>query len=97
MNDFRRSAILTGIRHTMKKQDDKWGADRDLPDLTWLRIIVEEIGEVARTLEPSDETPAVLCLRNATSLASSQRKRRGGGLRNRIWQPNLRADHGVVS
>jgi NTP pyrophosphatase (non-canonical NTP hydrolase) len=29
-------------------QDEKWGANRSLPNRTWLAILVEEVGEVAK-------------------------------------------------
>jgi NTP pyrophosphatase (non-canonical NTP hydrolase) len=38
------------IEEELKRQDEKWGADREQPDYVWLLILVEEIGEVAKAI-----------------------------------------------
>lgn len=38
------------MEEEMKRQDEKWGADREQPDYVWLLILVEEIGEVAKAI-----------------------------------------------
>lgn len=42
--------ILEEIRRERKRQDRKWGADRNLENTLWLTILVEEVGEVADTI-----------------------------------------------
>ena len=39
---------LQEIRAERARQDAKWGADRRLDPRTWLAVLVEEVGEVAR-------------------------------------------------
>lgn len=43
----RRGFIMDAIREERKRQDDKWGADRDLHPFEWLAILKEEVGEAA--------------------------------------------------
>jgi len=44
------------VKDERGRQDAKWGSQRDLPDRTWLAILVEEVGEVAKAmLEHDDE------------------------------------------
>ena len=38
------------IAKERKRQDDKWGADRDLNDGMWLAILVEEVGEASEAI-----------------------------------------------
>ena len=46
---------LEQITAERRRQDEKWGANRDLPDRTWLTILIEEVGECARaSLEHAD-------------------------------------------
>ena len=52
-----RIAFLHRVVHEMENQDRKWGADRDLPPGTWLRVLVEEVGECAK--EINDGTSGV--------------------------------------
>lgn len=33
-----------------KRQDEKWGADRNLDDTTWLTILMEEVGETCEAI-----------------------------------------------
>lgn len=42
--------ILQEIRDERQRQDDKWGvaAQRNLPPYTWIAVLLEEVGEVAR-------------------------------------------------
>lgn len=46
------SAVMT----ERQRQDQKWGANRDLDDGTWLKILVEEVGEVAKAMLEKDLT-----------------------------------------
>ena len=72
--------ILDGIRRERKRQDEKWGADRSLSDETWLRILVEEVGEAAKLLEPGedhfDELPSELRQVAAVAVAWLEQKAR---------------------
>ena len=56
--------VLEDIRIERRRQDEKWGPDRELSDPHWLTILMEEVGEVAMTLldEPEKGHPA--CLTN---------------------------------
>lgn len=47
--------ILQLIREERVRQDDKFGSQRLLSDETWLRILVEEVGEVAESINDHDE------------------------------------------
>ena len=38
----------------IKRQDNKWGADRDNHPLVWLSIIQEEFGELAKEINDAD-------------------------------------------
>lgn len=40
--------IFESIRNERKRQDDKWGADRDLNNYEWLAILMEEVGEASQ-------------------------------------------------
>lgn len=56
LNDLmRQRRILTNTLDERENQDAKWGANRNLPHDTWLRILVEEVGEVANALNEGDE------------------------------------------
>ena len=39
--------VFRDVRDERARQDSKWGADRNMPHDTWLRIVVEEVGESA--------------------------------------------------
>ena len=43
------SAIKLVLRER-KRQDDKWGSNRNLDDMTWLTILTEEVGESAEAI-----------------------------------------------
>ena len=49
-----RIAFLHRVIHEMENQDRKWGEDRDLPDDTSLRVLVEEVGECAAAISDGD-------------------------------------------
>lgn len=38
--------VLRDILHERRRQDKKWGADRNLDDYHWAAILGEEFGEV---------------------------------------------------
>lgn len=40
-------AALQLVRDERKRQDDKWGSDRAMPNALWHLILSEEVGEVA--------------------------------------------------
>lgn len=43
-----RSDYLNEVDQERDRQDRKWGSQRHLDDRTWLTILVEEVGEIAR-------------------------------------------------
>lgn len=45
------------------RQDRLWGANRNLPDLKWLAVLTEEVGEVAKAILGSPESVS-LAIRN---------------------------------
>jgi NTP pyrophosphatase (non-canonical NTP hydrolase) len=45
-----RQWVFDRINEERDRQDTKWGENRDLPNDTWLRVLVEEVGEVARAI-----------------------------------------------
>lgn len=45
-----RSEIVQLLLEERDKQDNKWGADRNLPELLWQCILSEETGEVANAV-----------------------------------------------
>ena len=47
---YSQASALTDIRHERHAQDAKWGSQRVQPHRTWLAILLEEVGEVAREL-----------------------------------------------
>lgn len=50
--------IIFDVFDERKKQDEKWGKDRDLDPFFWLAILVEEVGEIAKAiLEPNFSDP----------------------------------------
>lgn len=48
-------STLGAIQAERDRQDAKWGSQRRLPPDTWLRILVEEVGEVAEALNDHDD------------------------------------------
>jgi len=48
MVDERDSLILHEVLDERVRQDDKWGANRDMDMLEWFAILSEEHGEVAK-------------------------------------------------
>lgn len=44
----RQEKIIEKIRIERRRQDLKWGEDRDLSDDKWMVILIEEVGEVAK-------------------------------------------------
>lgn len=70
-----------------KRQDEKWGADRNLDDMTWLTILTEEVGETAETiLKELPSTQAELVQVVAVALAWLECKIRAGEQRNEAVQ-----------
>ena len=51
INGIIQPAILKQIAILRQHQDAKWGAHCTHPATTWLRILVEEVGEVAMALD----------------------------------------------
>jgi hypothetical protein len=47
---YTQNAALTDIRHERFAQDEKWGNQAHKPNGTWLAILGEEYGEVAKEL-----------------------------------------------
>ncbi len=65
-------SLFWDIFDERNRQDDKWGADRKLPNDTWYRILGEEVGEVAMALndnEPVENLRAELVQVAATAIA----------------------------
>ena len=50
-----RQRIVYEILQERKKQDMKWGDQSHHPNLYWLGILVEEVGEVAKALIEDDD------------------------------------------
>ena len=50
--------VLVEINAERRRQDERWGENRQLPDTLWLSIITEEVGEVARAINDSQDPPA---------------------------------------
>ena len=46
---------MGAVKEERERQDAKWGSQRDLPNPTWLAILVEEVGEVAKAILERDE------------------------------------------
>ena len=44
------SVAIELVLQERKRQDEKWGADRNLDDSTWLTILSEEVGESAEAI-----------------------------------------------
>ncbi len=40
---------LIDVENEMQRQDDKWGP-QDHPDIVWLAVLTEEVGEVAKEI-----------------------------------------------
>jgi NTP pyrophosphatase (non-canonical NTP hydrolase) len=52
--DSLRDNALTLVIAEMDRQDRKWGSQRKQPSGTWLKILVEEVGEVAEAMLDED-------------------------------------------
>lgn len=48
MNDIETITVLEDVFEERKRQNNKWGSQRNLSDLTWLAILTEEVGESAQ-------------------------------------------------
>ena len=48
-------SILQLIKEERDQQDGKWGAKRSLSQMTWLTILMEEVGEVAESILDLDD------------------------------------------
>ena len=46
--------VFEDIRTERERQDTLWGVDRELPPRTWLTILMEEVGEVAKATLDKD-------------------------------------------
>ncbi len=42
--------MINQIDAEMKRQDEKWGANRNLIDLEWLAILVGDVGEASEAI-----------------------------------------------
>jgi NTP pyrophosphatase (non-canonical NTP hydrolase) len=49
-----RSTFIDDVEDERDRQDVKWGAHRDIFDVWWLTILVEEVGECAEALLKND-------------------------------------------
>jgi hypothetical protein len=49
MTDEEFTTIVDLIRTEVQRQDKKWGANRLLDHRTWVTVLAEEVGEVARS------------------------------------------------
>lgn len=47
--------IIDWIKTERAAQDKKWGPDRGQPDMMWLTILIEEIGEAAGAMLDNDQ------------------------------------------
>ena len=54
MNERALDRVLAAVRAEHARQDEKFGPNRKLPNLAWLAILTEEVGEAAQaTLKAS--------------------------------------------
>jgi NTP pyrophosphatase (non-canonical NTP hydrolase) len=54
-NTMKRELIFDEIRKERDRQDAKWGPlPRNLSDMIWLTVIIEEVGEVAQAILKQD-------------------------------------------
>lgn len=60
---------LAAIIAERRRQDRKWGAQRDLADGTWLQILVEEVGEVAEAMLEKDKANLIVELTQVAAVA----------------------------
>lgn len=58
--DQRFDSIIASVYDEIKRQDEKFGANRDNHSLAWLAIVSEEVGEVAKEILESDCTDLFL-------------------------------------
>ena len=61
--------VLKLINDERQRQDENWGADRLLDNVTWLTILVEEVGETAETILKSSNTKKELVQVAAVAVA----------------------------
>ena len=47
---YEQAGVLSAIQAERERQDRKWGSQRRHGQRTWLAILTEEVGEVAREL-----------------------------------------------
>jgi hypothetical protein len=47
MIDHRNTLAIENVLEEMKRQDAKWGGDRDQENFVWQTILTEEVGESA--------------------------------------------------
>lgn len=59
MEDQRFNRIFNDIIKEVQRQDNKWGQDRNQTPSTWLSILVEEVGEVAKELNDTNPTEII--------------------------------------
>lgn len=52
---LRQRHIMEDCLAERDRQDNKWGASRNLTGEVWLRILVEEVGEIAHALNEHDD------------------------------------------
>lgn len=55
VHSWDRHQVYRAVDRERQRQDTQWGADADYAPLRWLRILVEEIGEVAQALDGGTE------------------------------------------
>lgn len=61
--------VLRAVQEELCRQDEKWGADRDLGDLRWLRVLMEEVGESAAAMEDGTDLRAEVVQVAAVAIA----------------------------
>ena len=54
MTDILTLNMLDAVFAERKRQDEKWGSQRHLPNDTWNRILGEEVGEVCKALNDNE-------------------------------------------
>lgn len=52
-------SAIERVHAERRRQDDKWGSQRDLPPATWHLILSEEVGEVAEACLGVHDTKGV--------------------------------------
>lgn len=61
--------VLASVQTELTRQDEKWGAERDLGDHRWLRVLVEEVGESAAAIEDGTDLRAEVVQVAAVAIA----------------------------